>query len=144
MSDDEKRRRGTFQPSRALTAKPGGYLQDIPEPPAHLGKIGAKEWYRASAFLIERKRLNEIGLIQLERYCVACEIWHACAAAIREEGSVLTHPNGTTGPNPHVKPWKDASAEMRAFERAWGMIPATDAALPTPEDDGPDDDGFDI
>ena len=144
LSDDEKKRRGTYQPSRALTAKPGAALAEIPEPPAILGRIGAKEWYRAAAFLIERKRLNEVGLIQLERYCIAAEVWQNSAAEIQAQGAVITHSNGTQGPNPHVKVLKDASAEMRHFERAWGMIPATDAALPAPSDDDDDFDEFDI
>lgn len=144
LSDDEKKRRGTYQPSRSLTAKPGGLLAEIPDPPAHLGKIGAREWYRAAAFLIARQRLTEVGLPQLERYCDAAEIYNTCLEEIRQEGPAITHHNGTIGPNPALKPLKDALAELHHFERAWGLTPAADSALPAPGDELAEPDEFDI
>lgn len=144
LSDDEKRRRGTFKPHRALTAKPGGLLADVPEPPATLDKAGAEQWYRTAAFLIDRRRLTEVGLPQLERFCDAHEIYLACLAEIREKGPAIVHHNGTIGPNPALKPMKDALAEIHHFERQWGLTPAADAALPAPGEEEAEPDEFDI
>lgn len=139
-----KKARGTYQPVRDVKVNANGNVFSIPDPPEHFTKTESEMWYRVVAYLVEKQRLRIIHLPQIERYCTWCEVYAACMVEVRSEGAVMVYTNDNAGVSAWLKAAKEAQTQMIQFEKAFGLTPSTDSALPQPVDVYDDDDEFRI
>jgi len=96
-SDADKKRRGTYRPSRAQAAyavKDAGKLTAaIVKPanlkcPSHITDDAKREWRRL--YILLKDRLQNSDAIALELHAVAVANWRAALARLAVEGAVVT------------------------------------------------------
>ena len=118
---------------------------DVPEPPAELGEIGRKEWFRVAPELLRLGILTIVDIETFVGYCQAHERRVTAERAIKAcpgHGLTIETTNGNHVQSPLVSIANTAGREMLKFAMQLGMTPvsrrhlASNADRPTAKFDG--------
>lgn len=93
VSDEEKRKKGSYQPCRSEEANAkraaekiisGPWLKSIPEPQIPLGEVGRKKYDEYANLLFKGNKLTSVTCDDCERFAVLWEQMHEARAAGRK------------------------------------------------------------
>lgn len=112
------------------------------KPPSFLPAGAKREWKRIVMQLAGLDLLSDLDVMALAAYCNAFATWENATKAIKADGMTVESPNGYLMPSPHVKIQRDASIEMRAWLREFGMTPAARAKVGGDDGEAKEDDPF--
>lgn len=104
-----------------------------PERPAELSNVAAELW---DEFVAELQRLQLLAPIHgpaLQLCCEAYARWREASAQLAADGMTYTSAQGLVKLNPLVGVVERASAEFRAWASEFGLSPAAENKLASPE-----------
>lgn len=132
-------------------AEPPGFVRLPPEAPDHLGEHARAEWERV---VPELQRLRLVKPVDRAALTAYCEMWDTFVRAtddVHERGLVVENrsvkKDGTESTwftaNPAVAVQRNAQAAIRAWCSEFGLTPAAEGKLSTPEATDGDANPFD-
>lgn len=86
LSDDEKRKRGTYRKDREKKTEVLSQVEIIPDPPDWLSTEAAALYYRTAYILNERGLFDEIVAFQVGCYAHEYSAYVKCVKLIEEQG----------------------------------------------------------
>ena len=86
LSDDEKKKRGTFRKDREQKVGTLPEMEIIPDPPDFLSTEAAALYYKTAHFLNEKGLLNEVVAYQVGCYAHEMDVYAKCIKKLEEEG----------------------------------------------------------
>lgn len=130
-----KKLRGTHRKDRGVENEmQPAKVSTIPNPPDTIGAAGKEMWFTFCAEALSLNLLTKIGLPQIERYCDFYDIYEVSKGlAYDKKGKVkpvIELSNGAFSQNPYIRSMKDAAAEMKRIEDAWGLSPSSQTKIP--------------
>lgn len=130
----EGRGSGKDSGGRAVTPPPA-FRRLAPERPAELSDVAGDLW---EEFVAELQRLQLLAPIHGPALQLACEAyarWREASAQLAAEGMTYTSDGGLVKLHPLVGVVERASAEFRAWVSEFGLSPAAENKLASPETD---------
>ena len=124
-----KKLKGTLRKHRVLPDEVSFQLaSELPQPPAHFGKIATRVWVSIIPQLQDVGILETVDLPQLEMYCTNVEIYEKCSAIIKKAGLtiVFTNKNGHsyTAEHPALRSMNNAISLCGKLATKFGFDPA--------------------
>jgi phage terminase small subunit len=86
LSDEEKKRRGTYRKDRVKPVATFPEMENIPDPPDHLSTRGAQLYYEAASWLNEKGLLNIVVARQVGAYAFEMDKYYQCIEQLEQEG----------------------------------------------------------
>jgi P27 family predicted phage terminase small subunit len=115
--------RGETRPSRINRAEPRP-RELTPEPPEWLSAAAAEEWARVVPDLVTMGTVKAVDATALACYCEAVARFRAASQLVARAGLMIKDRDGIIRKNPAVGQARDASAEVRAWARDFGLTPS--------------------
>ncbi|MCK2214278.1 phage terminase small subunit P27 family [Actinomadura sp. ATCC 31491] len=137
----EGRGKGTDSGGRPVKAPPA-FRRLPPERPAELSEVAGELW---EEFVAELQRLQLLAPVHGPALQLACEAyarWSEARAQLAAEGLTYTSQGGLVKLNPLVGVVERASAEFRAWCAEFGLSPAAEHKLSSPETDPGEENPF--
>lgn len=137
----EGRGKGTDSGGRLVKATPA-FRRLPPERPAELSDVAGALW---EEFVAELQRLQLLAPIHGPALQLACEAyarWRAATEQLAAEGMTYTSDGGLVKLHPLVGVVERSSAEFRAWCSEFGLSPAAENKLASPEADPGEENPF--
>lgn len=116
------------KPSRINTAEPRP-RDLVPAKPPWLSKYAAEEWDRVIPDLEAMRTVKAVDASALAAYCEAVARLRTTAEIVAKAGPLIVGRDGLPHKNPAVAQARDASNEVRAWAREFGLTPSARSPL---------------
>lgn len=138
-SQEEKNLQGTARNDRLTPDYADNVvLDEMPDAPSYLGKIGRKYWKKYTKILQKQGILGENHLDSLGLYCMQLQIADDAATALTEHlFSLSVNEQGEEyyrGSTATLRMFNEASAAALKFAQQFGFTPASIKAVPKPKE----------
>jgi P27 family predicted phage terminase small subunit len=90
ISDEEKKRRGTYRKDRAHDPVAFTVVKKVPAPPEMLNDIGKEVWKDVCTELINMGILQVVDINLVSMLCIEMQHYHECQRDIADNGLIMT------------------------------------------------------
>lgn len=117
------------------------FVRHAPDPPSWLGREAKAEWRRVVPELGRLNLLSRVTRSSLTSYCQTWELFVDAVKAVREQGMFIEAKQGLLR-HPAVAIQLSASAELRRWATEYGLTPASEQKVKSPEAADVEDDAI--
>jgi P27 family predicted phage terminase small subunit len=133
LSDEQKKRQGTFRKHRAKPGEEVPVVPGMPPMPSELTKVAQKEWHRVAPVLFAHGIITENDGAGLAAYCQSYARWLQAEKDIKQRGILVemtvhdSHGKATrvVKKNPSVGIANSEMKLMKSFAAEYGLTPAS-------------------
>jgi P27 family predicted phage terminase small subunit len=133
LSDEQKKRQGTFRKHRAKPGEEVPVVPGMPPMPSGLTEVAQKEWHRVAPVLFADGVITENDGAGLAAYCQSYSRWLQAEKDIRKRGVLVettvhdSHGKATrvVKKNPSIGIAHSEMKIMKSFAAEYGLTPAS-------------------